>query len=115
LSLGLAYEKKGELNHAIKEYKLASKKLPLAYLYLGNAYFLKNDLEKAEYYYKKAMKKDPKNADAYNNLAWLYYTKQEHLDEGEKLSSRAIELNPLKENIYRDTLEKIRELKKRSQ
>lgn len=111
LTLGVAYEKKGELDHAIKEYKLASRKLPLAYLYLGNVYFQKQEFDEAEEYYRKAMKKDPQNADAYNNLAWLYYTERENLDEAERLVLKAMGLNPSKENIYGDTLEKIRGLK----
>ena len=112
LNLGVAYEQKGELDPAMREYQLASKKLPIAYLYLGNAHFQKNEFSKAEAYYKKAIKKEPQNADAYNNLAWLYYTRRENLGEGEKLALKAIELNPTKEQIYRDTLEKIRELRK---
>jgi len=112
LNLGVAYEQKGEFDHAMKEYQLASKKLPMAYLYLGNAHFQKKEFSKAEAYYKKAIKKEPQNADAYNNLAWLYYTKRENLGEGERLALKAIELNPAKEPIYRDTLEKIRELRK---
>ena len=112
LNLGVAYERNGEFDHAIREYKLASKKLSLADFYLGNAYFLKNDLEAAENYYKKAMKKDPENADTYNNLAWLYYTSGKNLDKGEKMALKAIELNPAKKTIYLDTLEKIRELKR---
>jgi tetratricopeptide (TPR) repeat protein len=111
LNLGVAYEKNGEFDHAIREYKIASKKIPLAYLYLGNVNFLKNELNKAESYYQKAIKKLPQNADAYNNLAWLYYTKGIKLDEGEKMALKAIELNPSKYYIYKDTLEKIRELK----
>jgi tetratricopeptide (TPR) repeat protein len=111
LNLGVAYEKQREFEPAIKEYKLAAKKIPVAYLYLGNVYFQKKELGKAEEYYKKAIKNDPRNADALNNLAWLYYTKKENLDQAENLALKALELNPAKENIYRDTLEKIREMK----
>ena len=111
LNLGVAYEKKGELDQAIAQYRLAAKKLPLAYLHMGNAYFQKDEWAEAERYYKKAIEKDPKNADAYNNLAWLYYVKHENLDLAESLALKAIELNPSKENIYKDTLEKIRGLK----
>ncbi len=107
LNLGVAYERKGELEPAIKEYKLASKKLPTAHIYLGNVYFRKREFKKAEESYKEAMENDPFNGDAYNNLAWLYYTKRKNLKAAEKLVLKALELNPSKNKIYKDTLEKI--------
>ncbi|GER94174.1 hypothetical protein A45J_1933 [hot springs metagenome] len=124
INLGVAYEKKGELDLAIKEYEIASKKLPIAYLYLGNVYMQKENLDEAEKYYKKAIKKQPDIADAYNNLSWLYYIKakgqglkvedaNEILKEAEGLVLKALELNPLNEN-YKDTLNKIRELKSKN-
>jgi tetratricopeptide (TPR) repeat protein len=109
LNLGVAYEKSGEFDNAIKEYKLAVKNRPIAYLYLGNAHFQKDEWAVAEYYYKMAIEKEPKNADAYNNLAWLYYTQGENLDHAERLAIQAIDLNPSKESLYRDTLDKIRQ------
>jgi len=109
LNLGVAYERNGEFNSAIREYKLAAKKLPVAYLYLGNAHFQNEEFGKAEKYYRKSIKKAPRNADAYNNLAWLYCTTRQNLDEAEVLALKAIELNPRKSDIYRDTLEKIAE------
>ena len=108
INLGVAYERKGEIDNALKEYRLASKKHPLAYLYMGNIYFQKNDFDEAESAYRKAIKKDSQNADAHNNLAWLYYTKKENLNEAEELALKAIELNPSKKEIYQDTLAKIR-------
>lgn len=114
LKLGMAYEKDGELDNAIGEYKAAARKLPIAYLYLGNVHFQKNELDQAEKYYKKAIRKEAHNADAYNNLAWLYYIREENLDKAENLALRAMELDPSKRDVYMDTLEKVRELKGRN-
>ncbi|MEW6740760.1 MAG: tetratricopeptide repeat protein [Nitrospirota bacterium] len=124
INLGVAYEKKGDLDNAIEEFKKASKKLHVAYLYLGNAYMQKGDPDEAEKYYKKAIKKQPDLADAYNNLAWLYYNKakgsgltaediNEIIKEAERLALKALELSPSNEN-YKDTLNKIRELKSKN-
>ena len=109
LNLGVAYERKGEFDEAIREYQAAAKKLPIAFLYLGNTYFLKNDWDQAEIYFKKAIEKDGKNATAYNNLAWLYFQRGENLEQAEALAQKALELDPSKSSIYRDTLEKVRE------
>jgi tetratricopeptide (TPR) repeat protein len=111
LNLGVSYEKNNELDPAVEEYKAAAKSLPIAYLYLGNVSFVKGDFADAEKYYKKAVEKDPSNADAFNNLAWLYYTQGRNLEEAEASALRAIELNPGKADIYRDTLEKVRSMK----
>jgi tetratricopeptide (TPR) repeat protein len=110
LNLGVSYERKGELDNALKEYGSASKKLPAAYLYIGNVYYLKGEFDKAEPYYRKAIHEEPENADAYNNLAWLYFLECKDLCEAERLASTAVELSPEKE-IYRDTLERIRRLR----
>lgn len=110
INLGVTYEKKGELYNALTEYEKASKKLPAAYVYMGNVYFQKKEYSRAEACYKKAIDKEPGNADAYNNLAWLYYIGRENLDEAKKLALKAIELNPEKKDIYQDTLDKIMSL-----
>jgi tetratricopeptide (TPR) repeat protein len=111
LNLGVAYEKNGDFDNAIKEYELAAKKQPIAYLYLGNVHFQKKEWAQAEHDYKKAIEIDPNSADAHNNLAWLYYSQGEKLDDAERLAIQAITLNPSKEHIYRDTLDKIRQKK----
>lgn len=107
ISLGLAYERKGELDPAFEEYRRASKKLPEAFLYMGNVAFQKGDLDDAETYYRRAIRERPALADAYNNLAWLLYTRDENLAEAETLALKATELKPADEN-FRETLEKIR-------
>lgn len=109
INLGVAYEKEGELDQAIKEYRLAAKKLPIAFFYLGNAHFLKNDWDQAEVYFKKAIEKDAKNAAAHNNLAWLYYQRGENLEQAEALAQKALQLDPSKSSVYGNTLEKVRE------
>lgn len=112
LNLGVAYEKKGEFDAAMKEYKAASNKIPAAYGYMGNVCFERNDIKGAEKYYKKAIKKDPGTPDPYNNLAWLYYTEKENMDDALKLAQTAAGMKtagPSKEALYKDTLEKIRQ------
>ncbi len=111
INLGVSYEKKGELDHAFIEYRKASKKLPIGFLYMGNIYFQKGELKEAEKYYRKAIKKEPLNADALNNLAWLYCTKRENLEEAAALARKALQLNPSKAAIYRHTLDEIESLR----
>jgi tetratricopeptide (TPR) repeat protein len=105
INLGVSYENKGELDAALKEYETASKKSQIAYLYMGNIYFQKNDFVNAEKYYRKAIKKtdDPL---AYNNLAWIYYTMDTELQEAEKLARKAVELSPDSVD-FKDTLDRI--------
>jgi tetratricopeptide (TPR) repeat protein len=107
VNLGVSYEKRGELDAALKEYKAASKRLPLAKLYMGNVYFQQKNLPQAEKSYREAIKKT-QAAEAYNNLAWLYYTTNTRLDEAEQLAARAVELSPDTEE-FKNTLAQIRE------
>jgi len=108
LQLGLAYEKKGEADLALREYQLAAKKQPLAHYFLGNLYFEMKDYSRAEKEYRQAIKKSPDDPRAYNNLAWLYYTQDRKLDQAEDLARRAVDLaGPSENGPYRDTLDRI--------
>ncbi len=110
INLGLGYEEKGELDAAAREYKEALKKMPIAWLYLGNLYFKKGEFAEAERAYKKAIKKtsDPR---AMNNLAWLYYTLNKDLERAEELALEAVRLEPDNKD-FQDTLDKIKERRK---
>ncbi|MGB9935416.1 MULTISPECIES: tetratricopeptide repeat protein [Thermodesulfovibrio] len=113
LQLGLNYEKKGLIEEAKKHYEEASKSDARGLLFLGNLYLNQGEYNKAEDYYKKAIKKNDKLADAYNNLAWIYCIKNKNLDEAEDMVKKALEIekdNSDKVKIYQDTLEKIKKL-----
>jgi tetratricopeptide (TPR) repeat protein len=108
VNLGLAYEKKGEIEGAIREYKTAARDIPTAYLYLGNIYYAEGEYPRAEKYYRKAISKKPDLADSYNNLAWLLYVSGGDLREARRLAEKATELDPSNDH-YRDTVQKIDE------
>ncbi|WP_200673353.1 tetratricopeptide repeat protein [Persephonella atlantica] len=75
-NLGVAYEKKGILDLAEKEYNKAIRKKPdwdIPYFNLGNIYYKKGNLKKALQFYKKAVELNPDNTDALNNMAYVYY------------------------------------------
>ena len=107
VNLGVSYEKRGELDAALKEYEAAAKAMPLAYLYMGNVYFQKKSFPDAEKAFRKAVDKTS-SAEARNNLAWLYYTTGSNLDDAEALARAAVELSPDSED-FNDTLTKIEE------
>ncbi len=105
VSLGMAYERNREYDLAVKEYEAAAKKLKPARLYLANARFLNNQPDQAEALYREILNDEP-NPDAYNNLAWLLYTRRQNLAEARDLALKAVEIRP-QEKQYRDTLQKI--------
>ncbi|SNZ10587.1 Tetratricopeptide repeat-containing protein [Persephonella hydrogeniphila] len=108
-NLGVAYEKKGKLELAEKEYRKAIKKdknWDIPYFNLGNIYFKKKEYRKAEEYYRKAIQLNPKNSDAMNNLSYLLYL-QGKIDEAYRLIKRAISIKFKPE--YIDTLKEIEE------
>ncbi len=107
INLGVAYENLHDFDGAEREYRIASREMPIAYLYLGNVYFQRGMTDKAEKAYREVIDKT-QDPNAYNNLAWLYYSEDTNLDEAESLAQTAVTMQPKNEE-FSDTLTKIRE------
>lgn len=74
-NLGVAYEREGEYDLAVREYKKAIKKdssFTVAMINLANIYSKTEKYNDAEKYYRKAIETDPANLVARNNLANMY-------------------------------------------
>jgi len=110
LDLGVAYEQEGKPELALSEYEKASTGKPVAFIFIGNLHAAGKRYTDAQRAYRKAIERMPKNADAYNNLAWILYEQRTGLYEGRRLAQKAIVLaTPGKAEVYRDTLLKIEE------
>lgn len=73
LALGVAYERKGEFDLAIREYEKALRKDDSyfqAWVNLGNVRLSKKEYGKAREDYLKALAIRPRDPEATNNLAW---------------------------------------------
>lgn len=109
LKLGLAYEQKGELDLAQREYTDAARSLPQGSLYLANLLFARGRLDAAEEQYRKALASLPDDATVRNNLAWLLLQRGRDLDEAERLAQEAVErCAPEQRDDFEDTLNRIR-------
>ena len=84
VELGVAYERKGELDLARREYESAlrkDRKLYRARLNLGNVFLAKKEYGKAREEYLLALELRPGDAEATNNLAWAAIFSGEGIDE----------------------------------
>jgi Tfp pilus assembly protein PilF len=73
VELGVAYERKGELDLARREYESAlrkDRKLYRARVNLGNIFLAKKEYGKAREEYLRALELRPGDAEATNNLSW---------------------------------------------
>ena len=106
-TLGSIYEKRGELELALREYKMALNKdshfLP-AITRLGELSYVMGQYDQAESYYRKAIEISPRNGDLYNNLSWVHLSQGKKLKKAESLILRAMELTPEHKGYYLDTL-----------
>lgn len=111
--LGVAYEQRGEFDLALREYGRAAEldtgwAQPL--INRGNVQAAQQLWQQAAADYRKALKRDPKQAEAMNNLAWVL------LQEGEQdaalgWAEQAVKLDPL-QPAYLDTLAEIQVVRK---
>ncbi len=106
-TLGSIYEKRGESQLALREYKMALNKdshfLP-AMTRLGELSYVMGHYGQAEKYYQRAIEMSPRNGDLYNNLCWVYVSQGKKLKKAESLISKAMEVTPEHRGYYLDTL-----------
>jgi Tfp pilus assembly protein PilF len=84
VELGVAYESKGELDLARREYERAlrkDRKFYRARLNLGNIFLSKKEYGKAREEYLLALELRPGDAEATNNLSWAAIFSGEGIDE----------------------------------
>lgn len=96
----------GDAVKAIQELRLAQAKYPgnsATLTYLGDAQLAGKDTTSATQSYRLAIKADPKNAVAHNNLAWVLAEQQADSTEALRLAEAATTLEPAYEDAQ-DTL-----------
>jgi Tfp pilus assembly protein PilF len=84
VELGVAYERKGELDLAQREYERALRKDGKFYrarVNLGNVFLAKKEYGKAREEYLKALELRPGDAEATNNLSWAAIYSGEGIEE----------------------------------
>jgi Tfp pilus assembly protein PilF len=84
VELGVAYERKGELDLARREYERAlrkDRKFYRARVNLGNIFLAKKEYGRARGEYLLALEQRPRDAEATNNLSWAAIFSGEGIDE----------------------------------
>lgn len=105
--LAVFLERAGQLSAAAGHYRAAADLAPHNSYFamnLGNALLKQKLFAEAAAAYQRAVKTDPEDPDALNNLAWAYHELGANLDEAAALCRRAVELNPSHRAYYLDTL-----------
>ena len=107
INLGLTYEKRGEPKGRLRNIKRRRKTFQLP-ICIWEIYITKKANTLWQGYYRKVIRKKPDVADAYNNLAWMFYRSGTNLKEAEALSQKALDLDP-SNDTYKDTFRAIGE------
>ena len=105
--LALTYEREKEYDLALKEYEEVLKKKQFreeSCTNMANIYLAQGKAGLAEEFYQKSIRINPSYGKAYNNLAWLYLTQNEKLDQAEQLLLEAINRDPRLSPDFLDTL-----------
>jgi Flp pilus assembly protein TadD len=106
-NLGVFLERQGDLEGALRQYKLAQKQDPsltVAFVNAGNVNLQLGNLAGAVFYYREALRLEPDQPRALNNLAWVYLLQGERPEEAVDLVKRALAADPLHPYLYLDSL-----------
>jgi Tfp pilus assembly protein PilF len=111
--LGVAYEARGELDLAEREYRAAvhrDKHYALGWTNLGNVAAARQRWPEARGRYRRAVREAPQSPDALNNLAvaLLRSGRPRDAEEAERLASRAVAIGGPRDSLYRATLAEVR-------
>ena len=105
--LGVAYQARGEVELATREYRRALAQDPRfvrAWINLGNATLELGRADEAIVAYEQALSLAPSNPEILNNLAWTLHEQPQSLERAEGLIRRALAQNPTPRSFYLDTL-----------
>jgi Flp pilus assembly protein TadD len=107
--LGVSYQQRGESDLAVREYDRAAeldRQWARPLINRGNVQAERGEWRQAKKSYHLALRREPGNAEAMNNLAWVLLRAEE---TGEALAwaEKAVAANP-REPAYFDTLAEIR-------
>lgn len=110
LTLGESYQAQGSTELAVREFQ-AALRLQNGYIpalvALGNLSFEAGTLQEAEDYYRKALAAVPDHPAASNNLAMVYLSRGDQLDEAERLAKSALAQEGALRPYILDTLARI--------
>lgn len=107
--LGVSYQQRRESDLAIREYDRAAKLDPIwarPLINRGNVLAERGEWWQAQKSYRLALRREPGNAEAMNNLAWVLLQVEE-VGSAREWAEKAVSANP-SEPAYLDTLAEIR-------